>query len=109
MCVTDRDYVIAAAGAGKKEMEGKLLDEQLQQALEKRIYHVCTNDKKEFIKVIQGEEKTFERQAIATILSHGDSIGAVVILGKENGTNSDEALLQVARTAAGFLGKHMEQ
>lgn len=109
VCVTDRDYVIAVAGNGKKEFEGKLLDEQVQQAIDKRVYQVCTNDKKEFVKVVQGEEKSFERQAFATILSHGDSIGSIIILARENGTNSDEALLQVAKTAAGFLGKHMEQ
>ena len=67
------------------------------------------SEQKEFIKVLQDDEKEFEQQAIATILSHGDSIGAVVVLCKEKGNNSDEALLQVVKTAAGFLGKHMEQ
>ena len=109
VCVTDRDYVIAAAGAGKKELEGKLLDIQLQEAIDQRVYRVCKNDQKEFLKILQEEGKEFRKQVVATILSHGDSIGAVVILCKEEGTNTDEALLQVAKTAAGFLGKHMEQ
>lgn len=109
VCVTDRDYVIAAAGNGKKELEGKLLNEQLQSAIDQRIYRVCDNDKKDYVNIIQDNEKVYERQAIATILSHGDSIGAVVILCKDKGTNSEEAILQVVKTAAGFLGKHMEQ
>lgn len=109
VCVTDRDYVIAAAGVGKKEMEGKLLADELQAAIDQRIYRVCKREEKDFVKVTEGENAGFQRQAIATILSHGDCIGAVVILGKENGTNSDEAVLQVAKAAAGFLGKHMEQ
>ena len=109
VCVTDRDYVIAVAGSGKKEFEGKLLDEQLQTAIDERVYRVCGNDKKGFLKIVQDDNKECERQAIATILSHGDSIGAVVVLCKENDTNTDEALLQVAKTAAGFLGRHMEQ
>ena len=109
VCVTDRDYIIAAAGNGKKELEGKMLDEQLQAAIDQRVYRVSTNDKKECVKIVQGDEKGYERQAIATILSHGDCIGAVIILSKEKGTNSDEALLQVAKTAAGFLGRHLEQ
>ena len=33
----------------------------------------------------------------------------LVKLCKENGMSSEEVLLQVAKTAAGFLGKHMEQ
>lgn len=109
VCVTDRDYVIAAAGSGKKEVEGRLLDEQLQQAIDQRAYRVCGKDQKEYIKIIQDSPQEYERQAIATILSHGDSIGAVVVLGKEAGTNTEEAFLQVAKTAAGFLGRHMEQ
>ena len=109
VCITDRDYVIAASGGGKKEFEGKILDEQLQMALDQRVYRVSTNDQKEYLKIIQDGEKPYERQAVATILSHGDSIGAVVVLCKENGTSTDEALLQVAKTAAAFLGKHLEQ
>ena len=109
VCVTDRDYVIAAAGAGKKEFEGKLLNENLQRAIEDRVCRVAKQDDKNYIKLTQEDENQFERQAIATTLSHGDCIGAVIVFGKEKGNNSDEALLQVVRTAAGFLGKHMEQ
>ena len=109
VCVTDRDYVIAAAGNGKKELEGRLLAEELQMAIDQRVYRVCERGQKEYLKIVQEEGSGYERQAVATILSHGDSIGAVVVLCKENGINTDEALLQVAKTAAGFLGKHMEQ
>lgn len=108
VCVTDRDYVIAAAGAGKKEFEGQLLSEQFQAAIDQRVYQVSMREQKEFIKIAK-EDAGVSRQAIATILSHGDCIGAVVVLAREGGGNSDEALLQVAKTAAGFLGKHMEQ
>ena len=109
VCVTDRDYVIAAAGTGKKEFEGKLLDESLQSAIDQRVYRVVEGDKKELIKIIQDDEKTYQRQIIGTILSHGDCIGAVVILSKDNSNNSNEVLLQQVKTSASFLGKHMEQ
>ena len=36
-------------------------------------------------------------------------IGAVVILSKDNTRNQDDVLLQLAKTVASFLGKHMEQ
>ena len=109
VCVTDRDYVIAAAGSGKKEVEGKLLSQELQSVIDQRVYRVSTREQKEFVRITQDEGGEFHRQAIATILSHGDCIGAVLVLGKGNGTNSDEAVLQVAKAAAGFLGRHMEQ
>ena len=109
VCVTDRDYVIAAAGTGKKEYEGKPLDEGFQAAIDKRCNQVMESEKNECCKVTQEDEKSYVRQAMATILSHGDCIGSVVILSKEKNKNADEVVLQLAKTVAGFLGRHMEQ
>lgn len=108
VCVTDRDFVIAASGTGKKEFEGKALDGQMQSAIDKR-YNQISGEKTTFIKVVPDDEKKYTRQAVATILSHGDCIGAVAILGGEKGQNQDETLLQQAKVIANFLGKHMEQ
>ena len=107
VCITDRDYVIAVAGSGKKEYEGKSLESSFQFAIDKRINQVLV--KEELIDVFPGDSKIYTKQAIATILSHGDCIGAVTILSKETGKNQDEVLLQLAKAMAGFLGKHMEQ
>lgn len=109
VCVTDRDYVIAAAGAGKKEFEGRLLDLQMQTAIDQRVSQVVTGERNKLTKITQEDEMAYERQALATILSNGDSIGAVIILSKEKNNNSDESLLQIVKTVATFLGKHMEQ
>ena len=109
VCVTDRDYVIAAAGTGKKEVEGKSLEKEFQSLIDNRCNQVMSSEKFNMISVFQGDVINYSRQSIATILSHGDCIGAVVILSKENSRNSDEVLLQLAKSVAGFLGKHMEQ
>ena len=108
VCITDRDVVIAAAGTGKKEFEGKHLDTQLQNAIEKRCSEI-KEDKTTFIKITSEDEKMYSRQAIATILSHGDCIGAVLILSSDKNSSQGMALLQQAKTMANFLGKHMEQ
>ena len=109
VCVTDRDYVIAAAGTGRKEYDGKPLDNSFQAAIDNRSNKVVGNEDGQGIAVVQGDAKAYNRQAIATILSHGDCIGAVVILSKVTNANQDEMLLQLAKTVAGFLGRHMEQ
>lgn len=109
VCVSDRDYVVAAAGSGKKDFEGKLLDTQLQNAIDNRCNQVVADNKTNFIKVVQDDEKDYESQVIATILSHGDCIGAVIILSKNKSRTQDDFLLQLAKTVASFLGKHMEQ
>lgn len=109
VCITDRDYVIAAAGAGKKEFEGKLIDASLQTAIEHRNNQVISGDKNAFVKITQDDEREYVRQAYATILSHGDCIGAVVIITKDTERNQNEVLLQLVKSVASFLGKHMEQ
>ena len=109
VCITDRDYVIAAAGTGKKEFDGKVLDAQMQAAIDKRSNMVASSEKNDMVKVSADDEKGYARQAVATILSNGDSIGAIVILSKDTARNQDELVLQIAKTAATFLGRHLEQ
>ena len=109
VCITDRDYIIAAAGTGKKEYEGKLLDTQMQAAIDNRSNQIIAANVGTFVKITPEDTKEYESQAVATILSHGDCIGAVIIISKNNNRKQDEFLLQLAKTVASFLGKHMEQ
>ncbi len=109
VCITDRDYVIAAAGTGKKDYDSKLLDKEMQNVIDKRVNAVTGGAEKTAVKVTVDDEGAYVRQVIATILSNGDSIGGIVILSREGSKNQDETLLQIAKTAAMFLGKHLEQ
>ncbi len=109
VCVTDRDYVIAAAGPGKKSFDGKALHKELQQAIDNRCNQVLGKDGNACIKIVEEDQKEYASQTIATILSHGDSIGAVVVFSRESDKNITDNFLQLAKTMAGFLGKHMEQ
>ena len=109
VCISDRDYIVAAAGAGKKDFEGKLLDSELQTAIDNRYNQAVSENKNAYIKIIQEDGKDYECQVVVTILSHGDCIGSVIILGRNKNKSQEELLLQMARTIAIFLGKHMEQ
>lgn len=109
VCVTDRDYIIAAAGNGKKEYDGKPLDAQMQAAIDKRTNANFFAEGNGLLKVSSDDAQGYERQAVATILSNGDSIGAIVILSKDVARNQEELVLQVAKTAATFLGRQLEQ
>ena len=107
VCVTDRDYVIAASGTGKKNYDGKTLEREFQIAIDNRCSQTMLESAT--IRVVEGDKGEYESQTIATIISHGDSIGAVVILSHETEKTKTESYLQLAKTMAGFLGKHMEQ
>lgn len=106
ICITDRDYIIAAAGPGKKEVEGRPLDAQLQQIIDKRENPYL---EKGFVKLTMDDAGEYLRQAIASILCNGDCIGAVVVCVKRQNTIQEDSLRQLTRTMANFLGKQMEQ
>ena len=61
-----------------------------------------------YIKITLDDKGEFPYEAIATIICNGDSIGAVVIYGKDEKKFHGEVEKQLAVTAAHFLGKQME-
>ena len=108
VCITDRDYVIAAAGTGKKELEGKPLDIQLQTVIDKRE-NPYTEVQSAFVKITPDDTREHVKQAIASILCNGDCIGSVVVCVKKQNAIQEDSLRQLTRTMATFLGKQMEQ
>ena len=108
VCVTDRDYVIASAGPGKKEMEGRPLDMQLQSVIDRRE-NPYGETEESFSKITPDETKEYLKQSIASILCNGDCIGAVAVCVKKQNTIQEDSLRQLTRTMATFLGKQMEQ
>lgn len=108
-CVTDKDHVIAAAGTGKKEFEGRQISSQLEEIMEAREHFVANSQDRNLIKIIAEDPKEASAQAVSTIICEGDAIGAVILYnrdGKEKMGMTEEKLV---RTASGFLGKQMEQ
>lgn len=107
VCITDRDYVIAAAGPKKKEFEGKPLDTSLTELIDNRKTMVASKKENNLIKITADDEKDFYAEAMTTIICSGDTIGSVVICGKDESWQSD-TMKQIAQTAAQFLGRQME-
>lgn len=108
VCITDRDFVIAAAGPKKKEFEGKPLDQSMTALIDGRKMVFASRGEENMIKVTPDDESDFGAEAITTIICSGDSIGAVVICGKEEEKWEKDSIRQLAQTAAQFLGKQME-
>ncbi len=109
VCITDKERVIAAAGAGRKNLAGKQISSQLESAIEAREEILASAKEERYRKIVAeaGEEYMF--QAVAPILCEGDVVGAVVLLSKDMGEKIGEAEMMLVRTAAAFLGKQMEQ
>ncbi|TKH40469.1 stage V sporulation protein T, partial [Paenibacillus polymyxa] len=54
-------------------------------------------------------EETLSSFVTAPIVSGGDPIGSVILLNKDENVKMSEMEVKMAETAAGFLGKQMEQ
>lgn len=109
VCITDRDHVIAASGSGKKEFEGKVVSAALDEMMERRQTLVSNRDENNFIQITQDDDGSYASQAISTIICEGDAIGAVVLYDRNAENCMGETENQLVLTAAGFLGKQMEQ
>ena len=56
-----------------------------------------------------GAEDKYTSQVIYPIIAEGDTIGTVMLLSKEPSTKMNDVELKVVQSAAGFLGKQMEE
>ncbi len=102
--VCDREQIVAAAGAGRKEMQDKRISQPLMQLIEARKSCLL---KEERIYPFEGCQRAM--YAVSPILVQGDVTGAVVVLEGEGVQQTIEAEQQQANLAAGFLARQLEQ
>lgn len=105
--ISDRDSVIAVAGVSKKEYQDKAVGSLVEASMEDRKTKLeSTPGSYEVCKEVQEEYSSI---CISPIVSGGDPIGAVILLNKKDGTKMGDVEVKLTETAAGFLGKQMEQ
>ena len=95
VCVCDMDQIIAASGAGKKELQDKYISHQLEKQLSARTQLTATAE--------------YIYEIISPIICEGDIIGGVILLSKDVKKKLQELEQKLASCAAGFLGSQMEQ
>ena len=103
--ITDRDSIIAVAGAPKRELLGKTVSERLEKLMEQRQVWSWQEGSAP-VQACVGVEGYFAAVA-APIICAGDVLGLVLFLGEE-GVVAGEAEHKLAQTVASFLGKNME-
>ena len=104
--VADRDAIIALHGIPTRELMDKPNSLELERLMEQRANYLYQSGDTP-IRASEGSEK-YHLGAAAPILSQGDLMGAVLLLLGEGDSPLKEADQCLARTAAGFLGKQME-
>ena len=107
VCICDRDQVIAAAGGCKKELVGKNISPELETLINERKNILVKKNEGEYVRLTRDDAEECAGQVIWTIISEGDAIGAVILLGKE-GKRMGETEKLLAKCASSFMGKQME-
>ena len=111
-CISDKDAIVAVSGGAKKEFKDKSISPQLEQIMESRRTMIANRGNNEELQAVVANMEDMDRysaQVIAPIISAGDPIGSVVLLAKDTDASMGDLEVKIAETAAGFLGKQMEQ
>lgn len=112
ICISDKDTIIAVSGGPKKEYLEKRVSEDIERIMDERrtVIHTGNNEGTGFaISSDEEDGSKYSSQVISPIIAEGDPIGAVIILSKEPDIVMGDLETKLAETAAGFLGKQMEQ
>ena len=110
-CIVDRDQVVAASGVSKKELWDKPISHDLETAIAGRQTMTCNRFSGGRIVPVTNEEDVsgYTAQVVSPIIADGEAIGAVLLLSREQGAKMGDTEVKVAETAAGIVGRQMEQ
>ena len=109
VCVMDRDHIIAAAGNGRKNYDGKPVSPEMEQFIEARGCQVTAAQDANCQKLTLDDAMQYQTQALATIICEGDAIGAVALCSGAEKDRVGELQGKLAQAAALFLAKQVEQ
>lgn len=109
VCITDHDQVVAAAGHGSREIAGKEISKELEESIAAREARCFRPGEKGSIPVISNQKEIESAEILQPIICAGDAIGAVILIGKNEKDVFGDTERMLVQTAAGFLGRQMEQ
>ena len=109
VCITDRDHVIAAAGGMRKETIGTPVTGQLESVMSEREHVTSDQQSRKHVKITNEDSEETLPQVITPILCEGDVIGSVILRSKDSSKRMGETEQVLAKCAAGFMGRQMEQ
>ena len=106
--IADRDQFIAVSG-GSKGLLGKGLSSELEDKINNRETLIASKGERSFIQISADGSEDFAHIALSPIICEGDVIGAVVLAESDEKAKMGEVEQKLVLSAAGFLGRQMEQ
>lgn len=104
--VSDRDSIIALAGASRRDLQDKPNSPELEQLMEQRKFYRYVPGQTP-LKPTDATDK-YHLGIAAPIVSQGDLMGCVMMLLENGAEPLAESDQKLAQTVAEFLGKQME-
>ncbi len=77
--------------------------------MEERNTILASKEERGYVEIMDNDTEDYAWEAISPIISEGDAIGAVVLMGKDEKEKVGEVEKKLVMSAAGFLGRQMEQ
>ncbi len=106
--IADRDQFIAVSG-GYKHLLGKSISKELEEKANNRETVIAMRGDKNFIPITEEVNDEYQQEALTPIICEGDVIGMVVLLENDTKNKMGEVEHKLIMSAAGFLGRQMEQ
>ncbi|BCS81536.1 stage V sporulation protein T [Anaerocellum diazotrophicum] len=108
--ITDRDRVIAVAGASKKDYMDKPLSQELERVMdENSIIVVKSESDMSSIPIVEGDTTRYTAQIVSPILSEGSVIGSVIMCSTQSHVIMGDSEYKLVQAATSFFGKQLEQ
>ncbi len=106
--IADRDIFIAVSGT-VKGAAGKEISKELEEKMNQRDLVFAKKKDSAFIPMWEGMPDEVEALVAAPIVASGDVVGVVAIVSGSGKEGIAEVEKKLVMTAAGFLGKQLEQ
>lgn len=106
VAICDHERIVAAAGSGKKDLDGAALQPEAERLLERRRLYTYSGQG-ESVAPCRGTGRHIT--ALMPIIAGGDLAGGVLLMGSQPGANAGEDQLKALQIAAAFLAKQMEE
>ena len=103
--ISDRDEMIAVAGATKKDYLARRLTMFSEEIIKHRT--AVTDKLEQSIELVTGQHEQVKSYCVVPIIAHGDPIGAVYLFSKVHFIGEVEQ--KATEAAANFLAKQMEE
>lgn len=109
--ISDRDAVVSASGANKREYIEKALSPEVDQILQSRQLQLLNLAAGARMIPVTNDDHAdaYSAQIVAPILADGEIIGSLILLSRDAGTQMNDVDQKVAETTANIVGRQMEQ